>query len=1059
MLTQAGQVASTPYQAYSGQLVAPTNSQQDTGISGINQYAGFAQPYIQQAAGYANQAAQPLTAAQIQQYQSPYTQQVVDATQAQFNNQDAQQQNQLLGNAAQQGALGGNRVGVAQANLAGQQQLAQNPVIAGLYNQGYSTALQTAEQQQQNLGQAAYSLGNLGVAGQQAGLTGAGAQVGAGSLQQQTQQAQDTAAYQQYMQQLAYPFQTTQWLAGLDTGVGSQMGGTSSGTSTTPAPNQTAQYAGLGLAAAGMFLNRGGRVPGFDSGGGVSGTPYAGVSGWVPSMNIASGHGAPNAPGLSAPSQQQSQVNPLQMANQVSGLAKSLNGTFGGDNLVSQEGATYGAPAVAGQDMTYGSMGGVAVPTFRAKGGGVRGYDDGGLVSGLGDYVPPTFDQRFAGAPSSADNIVTGGVDPSVDPVGSYAASKIAPIADKTPVAGFEAPPIAPVSDNSDYFSSGVPVSVGKSAGFGTPSAPITGSQPIPPAAAQDISAPTQGYADSVNSLSHAVKSVESGGNYQALGPQTKTGDRAYGAYQVMGANIPQWTKEVLGQSLTPQQFLASSLAQDTVARAKLGQYANKYGPEGAARAWFAGEGGMNNLGAKDSLGTDVAGYGAKVMAALNGPQNGTNRQIAGVGDDNSQLPPQAQPAQYRPDDKKGGLLSSLGIDLSPAARQGLMAAGFGMAASRSPFLGNAIGEGGMQGMQTYAGARTAEQAQRKVDLESRRLDQAANQAQQKIDLDTRKANVSDLQPVKIGMDGLGREIYGVRDPSTGQLKPIDPVTGSVNGPSASSPPANQITGDLTHGEEYLKTLPQTQASQVRALAEGRMAFPSGFAASKPYWQGMLQSVMQYDPSADATNLPTRSATRKDFTSGKSAISINAMNTVLGHLESLSDNADALKNSWSPAWNSVANAVVNQTGDPRIKQFDTTKKAVVDELTRVWRGAGGSEGDIKTWSEQINSANSPAQLHGVIHQMGELLHSKINSMGEQYKQGMGTSETPIRLLTPQSQKVLDKLDARDGGQPEEKQTVTPHSTLNGTDKAALDWANANPADQRAAAIKQKLGIQ
>lgn len=45
-----------------------------------------------------------------------------------------------------------------------------------------------------------------------------------------------------------------------------------------------------------------------------------------------------------------------------------------------------------------------------------------------------------------------------------------------------------------------------------------------------------------------AISNIESGGKYDALGPVTQAGDRAYGRYQVMGQNIPAWTKEVLGQ-------------------------------------------------------------------------------------------------------------------------------------------------------------------------------------------------------------------------------------------------------------------------------------------------------------------------------------------------------------------------------------------------------------------------------------------------------------------------------------------------------------------------------
>lgn len=104
-------------------------------------------------------------------------------------------------------------------------------------------------------------------------------------------------------------------------------------------------------------------------------------------------------------------------------------------------------------------------------------------------------------------------------------------------------------------------------------------------------------------------------GGYSAVGPETPQG-RAYGKYQVMEGNIGPWTQEVLGKSMTPQEFLANPQAQDAVFDSKFGQYAQKYGPQGAARAWFAGEGGMNNPNAADANGTTVAGYGQRFAQA-----------------------------------------------------------------------------------------------------------------------------------------------------------------------------------------------------------------------------------------------------------------------------------------------------------------------------------------------------------------------------------------------------------------------------------------------------------
>lgn len=123
------------------------------------------------------------------------------------------------------------------------------------------------------------------------------------------------------------------------------------------------------------------------------------------------------------------------------------------------------------------------------------------------------------------------------------------------------------------------------------------------------------------SSYRDAIASIESrgSGDYSAIGPVTKNGDRAYGRYQVMGKNIPEWTKAALGKAMTPEQFLADKSAQDAVFDHRFGMYVRKYGPEGAARAWFGGEGAVNNPDAKDALGTSVAEYGKKFIAAAGG--------------------------------------------------------------------------------------------------------------------------------------------------------------------------------------------------------------------------------------------------------------------------------------------------------------------------------------------------------------------------------------------------------------------------------------------------------
>ncbi|MDX0997069.1 tail length tape measure protein [Sinorhizobium medicae] len=120
-----------------------------------------------------------------------------------------------------------------------------------------------------------------------------------------------------------------------------------------------------------------------------------------------------------------------------------------------------------------------------------------------------------------------------------------------------------------------------------------------------------------------AIQAIESGGNYGALGPVTRNGDRAYGAYQVMGNNIGPWSEAALGRRLSASEFLGDRSAQDAIFNHRFGGYADKFGASGAAQAWFGGPGsvGKGGMGA-DILGTTGNSYVAKF-----------NTQIAKMGE------------------------------------------------------------------------------------------------------------------------------------------------------------------------------------------------------------------------------------------------------------------------------------------------------------------------------------------------------------------------------------------------------------------------------------------
>jgi hypothetical protein len=196
---------------------------------------GAYEPYLQQAAALTGPTA-------YQAYMSPYQQDVIGTTLAEF---DVQAQKGLPALAAQAigaGAFGGGREGVQRAEYQAASDRNRAALQAQLLQQGFGQA--------QQLAGADYAR-QLQLAGQAPAL--AGQQISAlttlGGLQQSQQQAQLSAQQQLAQQQLMQPLQATQALgSGITSLIAGYPGSQQVQTQPSPTPLQTALGAGATLA-------------------------------------------------------------------------------------------------------------------------------------------------------------------------------------------------------------------------------------------------------------------------------------------------------------------------------------------------------------------------------------------------------------------------------------------------------------------------------------------------------------------------------------------------------------------------------------------------------------------------------------------------------------------------------------------------------------------------------------------------------------------------------------------------------------------------------------------
>lgn len=404
----AQSAASQPFQMPVAPVAGfnPTQTQAFGEVSGAQ---GMAQPYYNQANTYFNQAAQPLTAAQIGQFYNPMADNVTKQLQNIYGEQNVQNQGSLT---AQAGGVGADRIAVGMADLANQQGLASGQVYSQLYQQ----ALQAAQQQQQMTAQAGTNVAGLGTTAQNTALQGAGALGNSGLQQQQQTQAQLNAPYQNILAQIAYQFQTPQYLAGITGGLAPALGGTTNGqqTTTAPQPSLMSQLLGLGTAGAGLYgALSGGSGQVSPSQLGTAQSPLAGLTaddyqGYGPGGNYTSPFGAigyaeggatdegPAIPGASIP-KTNGTSEPIPLISMHPGAGHS--GPLTGGIQFSQP--QSGQQSSAGGDMAS-ALGAAAkiLPFFLKSGGGVPKYEAGGGDMGWNTEVPD-FGALFGGSEPS----------------------------------------------------------------------------------------------------------------------------------------------------------------------------------------------------------------------------------------------------------------------------------------------------------------------------------------------------------------------------------------------------------------------------------------------------------------------------------------------------------------------------------------------------------------------------------------------------------------------------------------------------------------------------------
>jgi hypothetical protein len=525
---------------------------------------------------------------------------------------------------------------------------------------------------------------------------------------------------------------------------------------------------------------------------------------------------------------------------------------------------------------------------------------------------------------------------------------------------------------------------------------------------------PLKQYADAIAS----VESAGSGG-YSALGPWVRRPsggyDRAYGRYQVMGDNIPQWTQDALGQSMTPGEFVQNQAAQDAVFRHRFGSYVDKYGsPQDAASVWFTGKP-MTGRNANDGY-TDRNTYVDKFNHALgyaddasrdpglSAIQNAIRNGNASMAD---------QPVLFggnpTPVGAFGAIGRMLGIGSEPELGRRLRNAGAALLSVNNP--------GGAAALQS-----------------------AANGENQ---WETLEAGTDPLTQQKSFIQ-INRATGQVRPLGGGQAAPggagggVQMAGGAPSGGAAPSgmPSMSQVQNAINdfHAGKISKQDLLEHTGPVGAyaqnLAEGSEN-PTLFGMARTnagFGLAADQIAHAIDPSYNPNMVQARQLEYKNLINRADPKTIGGMAANLGaamqHGVEGSDLSDALgAKQWNSNYsglNAVQNAIKRYGGDQEYKTLMNRRETALDsfsrEMDKVLSGGNQSVTGMQEIRSHFRPDMSPDEVKGAIAQLAAqgreklepLVYNRNKAFG---RLGTAQEEKPEDIMSPDSVKALQKLQA------------------------------------------------
>lgn len=239
---------------------------------------------------------------------------------------------------------------------------------------------------------------------------------------------------------------------------------------------------------------------------------------------------------------------------------------------------------------------------------------------------------------------------------------------------------------------------------------------------------------------------------------------------------------------------------------------------------------------------------------------------------------------------------------------------------------------------------------------------------------------------------------------------PDDSIVVTIGGKKYRAP--NQQAADAAKLSYLSSKYPAAVIQRAQQYANYSIPLPTGSAMKDPTMNAAISAAGEIDPDFSVPQYEARRKMVADFQAGgKHSDMVRSFNNSIQHLGTLSDAAEALHNTSTKPLNWAVNGIESMFDDPRVKNYNTARTVLSQELPKAIRGGNTAEKDVEAWQKLFDPNEGPQNQRAAVKQSLELLKAQVRDLQNQYLIG-GVSPPPKfkgMFLYPDSRAVLDKM--------------------------------------------------